>query len=116
MGTVDDYLDSLIDADRAAVGRVYGIALELVPEAEQGVGYGMPALTYRGRPLVSVKRTKTHFGVYPFSAAVVTSVSAQLESHIGGKGTIRFHLDDPLSEQTIRTIVAARREEIDRLS
>lgn len=64
----------------------YTLASELVPDAVQGVGYGMPALTYHGRPLISIKRTKTHFGLYPFSASVVSAVSAQLARHVGGKG------------------------------
>ncbi|MGF6821955.1 uncharacterized protein YdhG (YjbR/CyaY superfamily) [Microbacterium sp. ZKA21] len=113
MGTVDDYLDSLAHDDRAAVERVYALALELVPEAVQGLGYGMPALIYRGRPLISVRRTKKHFGVYPFSAAVVSAVSGQLSHHVAGKGTITFQADAPLSGEAIRAIVAVRREEID---
>ncbi|WP_460799935.1 iron chaperone [Microbacterium sp. GXF0217] len=113
MGSVDDYLATLAHDDRAAVERVYALALEVVPEAAQGLGYGMPALTYRGRPLISVKRTKTHFGVYPFSAAVVSAVSAQLARHVGGKGTFTFQVADPLSAEAVRAIVDTRRAEID---
>jgi hypothetical protein len=48
MGTVDDYLDALEPDDRAAIDRVYALARTEVPDAEQGTGYGMPALVYRG--------------------------------------------------------------------
>lgn len=113
MGTVDDYLDSLALDDRSAVERVYALALEVALDAVQGLGYGMPALTYRGRPLISVKRTAQHFGVYPFSAAVVSTVSSQLAGHVGGKGTITFQSDDPLPDEAVRAIALARREEID---
>lgn len=115
MGTVDDYLETLSEPDRVAIERVYALAQELAPDAVQGVGYGMPALTYRGRPLISVKRTKKHFGLYPFSASVVSAVSAQLVRHVGGKGTITFQAEDPLSGEAIRAIVTARRDEIDGL-
>lgn len=113
MGTVDDYLNSLAHDDHAAIDRVYALALEVVPDAVQGLGYGMPALTYRGRPLISVKRTAQHFGIYPFSAAVVSAVSSQLAGHVGGKGTITFQADAPLPEDTVRAVVSARRAEID---
>ena len=113
MGTVDDYLASLGDDDRAAIGRVYEIARDVVPNAEQGVGYGMPALTYRGRPLISVKKAKSHVGLYPFSASVVSALATQLAQHVGGKGTIRFQPGAPLPDDAIRAIVAARRAEID---
>ena len=58
MGTVDDYLDELEPDDRAAIERVYAVARAEVPEAEQGKGYGMPALVYRGKPLISVMRAQ----------------------------------------------------------
>lgn len=78
MGTVDDYLAGLEPADRDAVEPIYAIAREVVPDAEQGKGYGMPALTYRGKPLLSVMRTKKHIGIYPFSADAVAAAAPRL--------------------------------------
>ena len=75
MGTVDDYLDELDSDDRDAIERVYAVARGEVPEAEQGKGYGMPALVYRGKPLISVMRAKKHIGIYPFSPAAVSAVA-----------------------------------------
>ena len=40
VGTIDDYLTDLDAADRAVIDRVYAIAREEVPEAEQGTGLG----------------------------------------------------------------------------
>ena len=45
MGTIDDYLAGLDPQDAAVIAHVYAVAREEVPEAEQGLGYGMPALT-----------------------------------------------------------------------
>ena len=56
MGTIDDYLATLDPADSAVISHTYDLALEVVREAEQGLGYGMPALVYRGSPLLSVMR------------------------------------------------------------
>ena len=58
MGTVDDYLADLDPADAAVISHVYAVARQAVPDAEQGIGYGMPALTYRGKALLSVMRAK----------------------------------------------------------
>ncbi|WP_194396158.1 iron chaperone [Microbacterium atlanticum] len=116
MGTVDDLLEELDRADRPSIERIYAIAREEVPESEQGSGYGMPALVYRGKPLVSVMRAKKHIGVYPFSPAAVTAVAGALADHPGiglEKGTIRFQPEHPLPDEVVRAMVVARKEEID---
>lgn len=116
MGTVDDLIAGLDPADRAPVERIYAIAREVVPDAEQGLGYGMPALVYRGKPLISVMRAKKHIGVYPFSPAAVSAVAPSLESHPGiglDKGTIRFQPDEPLPDDAVRALVLARKEQIE---
>lgn len=113
MGTVDDYLSTLEPGDRAAIARVYDIARELVPDAEQGKGYGMPALVHRGKPLVSVMRAKKHIGVYPFSPDAVAAAAPLLEGFALDKGTIRFSPDRPLPDAAIRAFVEFRRAQIE---
>ena len=116
MGTVDDYLTELDPADHQAIAHVYDLAREVVPEAEQGKGYGMPALVYRGKPLVSVMRAKKHIGVYPFSPAAVSAVAETLGGHPGigiDKGAIRFQPESPLPDDVVRTLVRARKDQIE---
>lgn len=116
MGTVDDYLAELEPADRSVIERVYEIARAEVPDAEQGTGYGMPALVYRGKPLLSVKRTQKHIGVYPFSPAAVAAVAdavAAVPKTGLDKGTIRFQPSDPLPDDLVRALVLARKAQID---
>ncbi|WP_439593439.1 iron chaperone [Microbacterium sp.] len=116
MGTVDDYLAGLEPADREAIARVYAIARAEVPDAEQGLGYGMPALLHRGKPLVSVMRAKKHIGVYPFSpdavSAVADAVAAVSQTGLD-KGTIRFQPEHPLPDDVLRALVIARKEQIE---
>lgn len=111
MGTIDDYLAGLEPADAAIIAHTYDIAREVAPDAEQGLGYGMPALVYRGKSLLSVMRAKKHFGVYPFSPAAIVEILPQLEGVDHAKGTIRF--TEPLPDDTIRALVAARKAQIE---
>ena len=113
MGTIDDYLEQLDPADRAVVEHVYDVVRETVPDLEQGKSYGMPALLYRGKALISVMRTKKHFGVYPYSGRVPAIVAESVKNLNYDKGTIRFQPEQPLSDDTVRAIVAARVAEID---
>lgn len=113
MGTIDDYLAELDDdTDRAVIDHIYTTAREVVPDAEQGKGYGMPALTYHGKPLLSVMRAKKHIGIYPFSPEAVSTAAPELEGLDMDKGTIRFQPSDPPSDDAIRTLVTARRDQI----
>ncbi|GAA2009497.1 iron chaperone [Microbacterium ulmi] len=113
MGTVDEYLASLGPEDRDAVARVYDVARELVPDAEQGKGYGMPALVHRGKPLLSVMRAKKHIGIYPFSPDAVSAAAGMLEGFDVDKGTIRFQPEMPIPDAALRALIEFRKAQIE---
>lgn len=113
MGTIDDYLSTLASADAEVVGHAYEVARGIVPEAEQGLGYGMPALTYKGKSLLSVMRAKQHFGIYPFSAKVIAASEDLLEGVDHAKGSIRCAPGKPLPDEVLAALVTRRRAEID---
>lgn len=116
MGTIDDYLTDLAASDREAIDRVYAVARQEAPEAEQGKGYGMPALVYGGKPLLSVMRARKHIGIYPFSPDAVAAVAGSLEGHPGvsvDKGTIRFQPESPIPTGVLESLVRARLAQID---
>ena len=101
-------------SDDDAVEHVRALTREAVPEAVDGTGYGMPALRYRDRPLLSVMPARHHIGLYPFSPAVVDAVAGELDGYSFAKGTIRFTANHPLPDELVRRIVLLRRDEIDR--
>ncbi|WP_262852545.1 iron chaperone [Mumia quercus] len=113
MGTVDDYVSGLEEPRRSVVAGLYAAAADAVPEAEQGKGYGMPALVYRGKPLVSVMAAKKHLSLFPFSSEVVAQFSADLDGFDTAKGTIRFQADAAIPTALAARIVEARRAQID---
>ena len=41
--------------------------------------YGLPALTYRGRPLLGLASTKKHLSLFPFSPAVIEALHDRLD-------------------------------------
>lgn len=116
MGTIDDYLADLAAADRDAIDRVYALARQEAPDAEQGKGYGMPALVHRGKPLISVMRAKTHIGIYPFSPDAVAAVAEALDGKPGvsvDKGTVRFQPEHPIPSDVVERLVRVRLAQID---
>lgn len=113
MGEVSEYVDGLDEPARSAIGAIYRVARETVPDAVEGVGYGMPALRYRDKPLLSVMQAKAHLGLYPFSPAVIESVADELAGFDTAKGTIRFTPQHPLPDDLVERLVSRRRDEID---
>ena len=100
-------------SDQDVVEHVRAVAKAAVPEAVDGLGYGMPALRYRDRPLLSVMPAKHHIGLYPFSPGVVAAVAGELDGYSFAKGTIRFSAEHPLPDELVTRIVLLRRDEID---
>jgi uncharacterized protein YdhG (YjbR/CyaY superfamily) len=113
MGVLADFIAGLEDPERGLVERIRARAVTLVPDAVEGVSYGMPALRYRDSPLVSVMPAKGHIGLYPFSPAVVSAVADELDGFSWSKGTIRFTPEHPLPDALVDRIIVLRRDEID---
>ena len=112
MSAMDDYLDGLPPAQKAALARVRAVVDGVVPEAEEGVSYGMPAFLFAGRPLLGFRAAKAHLSVFPFSPAAIEAVRDRLEGFDLSKGTIRFSPNSPLPEDVLADLVRARKQEI----
>jgi len=112
MSEVDDYLASIEPTDRSALEHVRRLAMQVAPDAEDGRSYGMPALKYRGKPLIGFISAKNHLSLFPFSPAVIEAVSDRLDGFDVSKGTIRFSVDRPIPDDVLRDIVRYRLREI----
>lgn len=114
MSALTDYIATLAEPQRSAVASVYGRARSLVPEAEDSQSYGMPALRYRGKPLVALKVASGHIGLFPFSPEAIDAVRDELVGFDLAKGTIRFTADHPIPDEVLDRVIRARRAQIDR--
>lgn len=113
MSELSDYLDGLSEPERDAIAAVYTRARELVPEATDGVSYGMPALRYHGKALVAAMAAKAHIGLYPFSPPAIEALRDRLEGYSLSKGTVRFSADHRLPPDVLDALILARAAEID---
>ncbi|MFJ3407010.1 iron chaperone [Promicromonospora sp. NPDC090134] len=113
MGEFTEYIAGLDGPAKDAVEHVRARALQLVPDAEEGMSYGMAALRYRGSPLVSARATAKHIGLYPFSPPAIDALAPDLADLSTSKGTVRFTPDQPLPDDVLDRLVLFRRDEID---
>ena len=112
MSVMDNYLDKLAPEQTAALARVREIVAELVPDAEEGRAYGMPAFIYAGRPLLGFRAAQKHLSIFPFSPAAIEAVSDRLDGFDLAKGTIRFTPDHPVPQTVLADLIRHREREI----
>ncbi len=108
--------DFIADLDEPARSLLDGLrvrALELVPDAVEGVSYGMPALLHRGTGLVAIAVTRAGYSLYPFSGQVITALADELGDLPRSKGAVSFTDARPLPPAAFDALVLARRDEID---
>lgn len=71
----------------------------------------MPAFKDHGRLLVSYAACKDRCSLFPMSMKEIETCAEELKPDLAGRGTIRFHTDDPLSLTLVQKLVKARIEE-----
>lgn len=112
MGDVDDSLAALDEPERGCLQGVIAVARRVVPEAEEGRSYGMPALKVDGKPLIGVVAAAKHLSIFPFSPEVVDAVAPRLAGFSLSKGTVRFTPDHPVPGEVVEEMVRLRLAEI----
>jgi len=110
---VDEFLAELPDDVRGALQQLRETIRLAAPNAEERVGYGVPAFYYKKRPLVSYGAGKNHCSFYVQSPAVMEAHQDELAGFDTAKGTVRFQAGAPLPATLVDKLVKARIAETD---
>ena len=111
MSHIDIYLNALSPENKAALQHIRALIHKLVPDAEETFSYDMPSFTYQGKPLIYFAAFKDHLSVFP-TAFPIDALKDELTSYTVSKGTIKFTLDNPLSDELIEKLLEARISQI----
>ena len=82
--------------------------LEIIPDAEEVVSYGMPAFKLDGRVLAGLLANKKHVGYYPFSGSILHLFPGELAKFSTTKSAIHVPVDKPLAKGLIKKLIRAR--------
>ncbi|RPI25422.1 MAG: DUF1801 domain-containing protein [Actinobacteria bacterium] len=107
---VDDYLSALPDEQREALQRLRSIVRSLVPDATERVAYRIPVFAYLG-DLVGFSAHEHHLSLHTMSPPLMKAMKDRLKPRKASGATIHFTADDPLPQDLIEEVVAARVEE-----
>ncbi len=116
MGTddVEVYLSGLGQRDRDCLSELRGTLNDLIPDADECLSYGVPALRLPGGPVVAGYAAFTnHLSFLPFSGGILEGLSASLGGRTWTKSSLHFTADVPLPRDLVETLVAARLREIE---
>jgi uncharacterized protein YdhG (YjbR/CyaY superfamily) len=73
----------------------------------------MPALLYRGRPVLAVIQRAHHLAYYPYSGSVIPQFAHRLRDYSWTAGTLRFSVERPVPPDVVDGLIVARRDQID---
>ncbi len=105
--TVDEYMESCPQPQRAMLERIRALVRSLVPpEATEVISYRIPAFKYKGM-LVWYAAFAEHCSLFPGSS-VLHAFKDDLKNYSVSKGTIRFPIDKPLPTTLVKKLVKAK--------
>lgn len=105
---VDAYLALLEEPKRATLSRLRETILSILPRAEQGLSYGMPAFRVDGKTIAGFAAFKRHLSYLPHSGSVFPELTEELAGYSLSLGALRFPIDKPLPQDLVRKLIVVR--------
>ncbi len=108
---VDGYLASLDEPKRSTLEALRRTILDVVPEAEQGISYGVPAFRLQGKVVAGFAAFKNHLSYLPHSGSVFPELGDAISQYTSSKGALQFPVDRALPEALVRKLIAVRKRQ-----
>jgi uncharacterized protein YdhG (YjbR/CyaY superfamily) len=105
---IDSYLSGLEQPKRATLEHLRRTILEVIPDAEQGISYGVPAFRLRGKVVAGFAAFKNHLSYLPHSGSVFPALGPELASYRTSTGALQFPVDSPLSKSLVERLISVR--------
>lgn len=109
---VEQYLDGLPEPQRSTLRALRAALLEVSPQAEEAIKYGMPALTVEGTAVAGYAGFADHCGYYPMSGGVIAAAGDAVAGYETSKGALKFPIDRPLPMALVRQLMTLRLAEL----
>jgi uncharacterized protein YdhG (YjbR/CyaY superfamily) len=110
---IDEYIAGFPRHVQQLLQKIRMTIKQTAPDAQEAIKYQIPTFTLNGN-LVFFAAFKEHVSVYPAPRGD-RQFEGELAAYAGGKGTVRFPLDEPIPFDLIRRIVTFRvQENLDR--
>ena len=105
---IDEYLADLEEPKRSTLQRLRQTILEIVPEAEEGISYQVPAFRIDGKVVAGFAAFKNHLSYLPHSGSVFPLLRDEVASYKTSKGALQFPVDSPLPKALVERLIRVR--------
>jgi uncharacterized protein YdhG (YjbR/CyaY superfamily) len=105
---IDEFLAELDEPKQATLRRLRETILEVVPQAEEGMSYGVPAFRVEGKVIAGFAAFKNHLSYLPHSGSVFPELKEEVAPYKTSKGALQFPIDSPLPKRLVEHLVRVR--------
>jgi uncharacterized protein YdhG (YjbR/CyaY superfamily) len=109
---VDAYLARLDEPKRTTLQQLRRTIRSIVPEAEEGISYGMPAYRLQGKVIAGFAAFKNHLSYVPHSGSVFAEIPDEVAGYVTSKAALQFPIDRPLPKALIKKLLAIRLKQV----
>jgi uncharacterized protein YdhG (YjbR/CyaY superfamily) len=109
---VDAYLRDVAQPQRNTLESLRETLRGLLPEAEEGLAYGVPCFKLDGAAVAGFAAYPKHCSYFPMSGSVLAAVSDHVVDYRTSKGALQFAVDTPPPDSLVRLLVSTRLAEI----
>ena len=109
---IDRYLDGVEEPKRGTLEEMRRRILEVLPDAEQCLSYGVPAFKVQGKTVAGLAAFKNHLSYLPHSGSVLAALPEQTRRYAQTGGALHFPVDTPLPRSLIKKLLATKMREV----
>jgi len=105
---VDRYLAGVDEPKRSTLEALRRMIGDVVPEAEEGISYGVPAFRLDGKVVAGFAAFKNHLSYLPHSGSVFPELGDEVAGYKTSSGALQFPIDSPLPGALVERLVRVR--------
>ena len=109
---IDRYLAALDEPKRSTLDALRKSIMEVVPDAEQCISYGMPAFKVKGKTVAGFAAFKNHLSYLPHSGSALATIPDAVAPYETSKGSLKFAIDQTLPKRLVKHLITARMREL----
>jgi uncharacterized protein YdhG (YjbR/CyaY superfamily) len=105
---IDAYLTKLDEPQRATLRALRQTIHDVIPDAESGISYGMPAFRLQGKVVAGFAAFTNHLSYLPHSGSVLSELADELAGYVSTTGSLHFPVDQPLPRPLVEKLIEVR--------
>lgn len=109
---VESYLCSLEEPKQTTLRALRDSILRAIPDAAEGISYGMPAFRVEGKVIAGFAAFKRHLSYFPHSGSVLPELTHELRTRVTSTGTLQFPIDEPPPDELVAELIAIRLRQV----